>query len=690
MTTLFFDTETYSEVPIGHGTDVYARGAEIMLATYAIDDGPVQHVDFANGETSPQLLSLLEDPSVPVVIQNSFFDRTVMHYAWGLDLPVQRIHDTMVIAMAHGLPGGLDKLGHIFGLEGDQAKDADGKRLIQLFCKPRPKNMKLRRATRETHPEDWAKFIAYARTDIEAMRAVYYKLPKWNYQGEELALWHLDQKINDRGVAIDLELAHAAVGAAAVAQFNLATRTKELTNGEVTAATKRDALLAHILADYGIELLDLKSSTLEKVLAVEGSSLPVEVVELINLRLRSSATSATKYKTLITSTSPDGRLRGMLQFCGALRTGRWAGRKFQPQNLMRVPKYIAKQYDFAVATIKANAVDLFFDNVMEVLGSCVRGAIVAPPGKKLVVADLANIEGRMLAWLAGEQWKLQAFRDFDRGIGEDLYKVAYGKSFNVDPATVGDSSEERQIGKVQELMLGYQGGVGAFLTGAATYSIDLDAMAAAIFHGLPADVVAEAKRAYDWAVKEARTYGLDERTWLTCDSIKRLWRRGHPETVTFWPDLEHAVRQAILYTGTQFECRQLKVLRSGDWLRIRLPSGRQLVYPQPEVDAKGRISYMGINQYSRKWRRLHTYGGKLVENVTQAAARDVLARNMPTAENAGYELVLTVHDEDITEVPDSPEFNVKTLAGIMATIPDWAQGLPLAAAGYECHRYRKG
>jgi DNA polymerase len=691
MTTyLFLDTETYCETPISYGTNRYAADSEIMIITYALDEGPVEVIDLTASEDRMlswrhELVQAMRDPAVIKVIHNSYFDRNVIKFS-GEDIPVEQIHDTMVMAMAHGLPGGLDKLCDIFGVGEELAKNKTGKQLINLFCKPRPKNLKTRRATRETHPQEWQDFIDYAKSDISAMRAVYKLLPKWNYKGEELALWHLDQKINDRGVAVDLTLAHAAIRSADLAQTLLAERTVELTEGEVTATTQRDALLAHILETYDVLLPDMKGSTLERVLK-ESPHLPDVVVELINNRMQASATSSTKYKTLINGTSADGRLRGTLQFCGATRTGRWAGRMFQPQNLMRVPKYLQKQYDFAIETIKANAVDLFFDNPMEVLGACVRGAIIAPPGKKLVIADLSNIEGRMLAWLAGEEWKLQAFRDFDAGKGADLYKLAYAKAFGV-PVEHVDNGDQRHLGKLMELALGYEGGVGAFLTFAAAYGIDLEAMADKAFDNIPADIIAEAMRAYQWAEKEHRTFGLSERAWLTCDAFKRLWRRAHPETASFWRDLENVVKQAITYGGTQFECRKLKVMKTGDWLRICLPSGRQLVYPQAALD-NGKITYMGVNQYTRKWQRLHTYGGKLAENVTQAAARDVIGHGMPLVEAAGYEIVITVHDEDITETPDLPKFNAKHLATLMTTIPSWGSGLPLAAAGFETYRYRK-
>jgi DNA polymerase len=695
-TRLFLDLETYSEVPIANGTHAYAERAEILLFAYALDDGPVSVWDCTAQPFMPDALAdALDDPAVILYAHNSHFDRTILHHQ-GYHLPIARWRDTMVKALAHSLPGALGDLCDILKIPTDKAKDKAGRKLIHLFCKPCPATSKVRRATRETHPAEWAKFIEYAGLDIEAMRAIDKKLPNWNYQGEELALWHLDQTINDRGFLVDLDLAHAAIRAVERAQKILANRANELTDGAVQAATQRDAMLRHLVAAYGIDLPDMQQNTLER--RITDPDLPADLRELLAIRLQASTTSTSKYKTLAKAVSSDGRLRGTLQFNGASRTGRWAGRLFQPQNL---PRPVLKQaaIDQGIEALKADCEDLIFGNVMELTSSAIRGCIIAPKGKKLVVADLSNIEGRVLAWLAGEEWKLRAFRDYDTIIGRDakgkpirkghdLYNLAYAKSFGVDPDAV--SKDQRQIGKVQELALGYEGGVGAFLTFAAIYNIDLEAMGEQAMGTIPANIMAEAVKALEWAKQQNRqTFGLSDRAWLVCDSFKRAWRYSHPAIASFWKDLEEAARMAVVSPGVTYECRMLKLHRGGAWLRIRLPSGRFLCYPIPQVDEAGKLSYMGVNQYSRKWSRLKTYGGKLAENVTQAVARDVLAGSMPAIETAGYRIVLTVHDEIISEAPDTPEFNADHLAGLMATAPTWANGLPLAAAGFEATRYRK-
>jgi DNA polymerase len=690
MTTLWFDCETYSECDLkAHGTHRYAAhpSTEITVAQWAIDDGEPVVMDCTFWTHRGPILALLKDPAVTIVAHNSAFDRTLLRHCWGIDVPVERWQDTMIKAMSHGLPGGLDKIGQIVGLEADLAKDKRGRELIQLFCKPRPKNSILRRATRETHPEQWAEFLEYSRQDIVAMRAIDSKLPSWNYRGghAELALWHLDQRINDRGVAVDTELAVAAIDAVDREQKRLKREMIEATDGLVQSASKRDQLLAFICAEYGVDLPDLKADTLRR--RIEDPDLPDGVRLLLSLRLEATKTSTAKYKALVKATSEDGRLRNTLQFAGAQRTARWAGRIFQPQNMPR-PDMKQHEIDEGIDALKAGCAELFFSNTMRLTANTVRGCIVAPHRKKLTIADLSNIEGRGLAYLAGERWKLKAFADFDAGVGEDLYKVAYGRSFNIDPKEA--TGQKRQIGKVMELGLGYEGGVAAFLTFAAVYNMDLEDLAKAVWATASAEALENAQGMWGWAKKKKRTLGLTMEVYVACEVLKRAWRDAHAATAALWAAAGEAVRLAIKHPGESFPIGQhLKARRDGAWLRIRLPSGRYLCYINPSVDDEGQITYFGVNQYTRQWGRIKTYGGKLIENATQAFARDILAYNMPAIERAGYEIVLSVHDELLTETPDSPEFNADELGRMMATAPSWAPGIPLAAAGFETYRYRK-
>jgi DNA polymerase len=687
----FNDLETYSETPINCGAHRYAEGAEVLLWSYALDDAPVRVWDVTGGARMPSILyDQLADERNEVWFHNGgMFDFVVLQHAGrSLGMPpvaMSRWRDTMVLAYMHSLPGALEKLGTVLGVAEDMQKLKTGKDLVQLFCKPRPANHILRRATRETHPNEWAEFVRYAGGDIIAMRECLAKMPKWNATEREWALWHTDLRINYRGFAIDGQLVTAAIAAADRAQESLADQVQRLTDGDVQRATQRDEMIRHLLLEHGVELPDLRADTLER--RMQDPELPPQVKDLLGVRLQASTTSVAKYKTLAKATSSDGRMRGCLQFRGAARTGRWAHRLFQPGNLPR-PALKQRDIELGIEAVKLGCETLCYGNVMELLSSAVRGAIVAGPGKKLCIADLSNIEGRVCAWLASETWKLQAFRDFDAGRGADLYKVAYAKAFAIKPEDV--QKDQRQIGKVMELMLQYQGGVGAFITGAATYGIDLAAMARAALPSVPADVLREAEGFWEWTKDQKRsTFGLAQEVFVACDALKRLWRRAHPAIDSLWPELEDAVRAAVNEPGAVFQIRRLKVRRVGSWLQLRLPSGRNLSYPMVRIEKDNSISYMGQDQYTRQWKRIKTYGGKLLENVTQAVACDQLGDCMPLIEAAGYPIVLSVHDELLTETPDSDEFSADQLAELMTSDLGWNDGLPLAAAGYETYRYRK-
>lgn len=683
MPYLYCDLETFSPIPIKYGSHRYAEQAEVMLFAYAKGEEPVKVWDVTqNPQMPPDLYAALNDGEVTTVWHNGGnFDRVVLSKAMGITLPIERVHDTMIQAYSHSLPGSLGMLCEVFGIKGDDAKDKEGKRLIQLFCKPRPKSSKLRRATKFTHPADWERFCSYAGRDIAAMRAIHRKMPRWNCIKSEIELWQLDQKINWRGVRMDLDLATGAINAVEEEKIYLAQRTLTITDGEVESATKRDALLKYICESFGVTLPDMQASTLERRIADPDT--PAGLRELLGIRLAATTSSTAKYKTLINSCSSDGRLRGLLQFCGAARTGRWAGRIFQPQNL---PRPTLKQYaiDAAIEAFKQGYADLVCADLMQAASSSLRGCIIAPDGKKLCISDLSNIEGRVLTWLAGEEWKIQAFRDADEGRGYDLYKLAYAKAFNISPDDV--DKDLRQIGKCLELSMGYGGGVGAFAAMALGYGLDLAQLASQAAPSIPADVMEKAIWLREFLNKKKQTSPLPDHVWLVLDSLKQLWRNAHPAIVSLWANVEKAAKKAI--NGQPSTVRGMRFEKVGAWLRIKLPSGRYLSYPSPRVE-NDQISYMGTCPYSRKWKRLKTFGGKLVENIVQAIARDVLADNMPNVEKRGYEIILSVHDELLTETPDSPDYNAKELSDLIATVPLWARGMPLAAAGFEAYRYRK-
>lgn len=327
-------------------------------------------------------------------------------------------------------------------------------------------------------------------------------------------------------------------------------------------------------------------------------------------------------------------------------------------------------------------------DIMHLTASTVRSVIVAPPGKKLVVSDLSNIEGRGLAWLAGEEWKLQAFRDFDAGTGPDLYKLAYAKAFRIEPEDV--TKFGRSVGKVMELGLGYAGGINAFVTFALVYGIDLEEMADTAWDTLPEDILEEATDFVRWLQDKGTRWPMSDRAAIVCESFKRMWRAAHPMTVQLWREMEDGFRSACLHPGTTFRYRGFAFRRDGAWLRIKLPSGRCLCYPQPQVAEDGKtLSFMGTNQFTRKWERIKTYGGRLTENSCQSVSRDFLFDALPGIEAAGYALTMRVHDEVITEAPDTDDYNAEHLSALLAATPPWGTGMPLAAAGFTSLVYKK-
>lgn len=690
--TLWLDLETYSPIDIKSGGHKYAEKAEVLLFAYAVDDGPVTVWDCTQDDTAPaDLVEALKTHTVWA--HNAAFDRTILrHCLPDLCPPLERWRCSSVLALEHSLPASLGQLCEVLKIPTDQAKDKAGKRLIQLFCKPRPSNVRLRRATGETHPIEWERFVSYASADIVAMRECVKRIPNLNFKAAEIALYHLDQRINDRGIAIDLDLARAAVRATEREQARLAERTNALTDGAVGAATQRDALLRYFLEEYRVDLPDLQKASVEKLLA--GGELPTPVQDLLSIRLAASSTSTAKYVKLLDCTSRDGRLRGTLQFCGASRTGRDGGRLFQPQNLPR-GKLKAKQVQQAVAALKADCEDMIYDDVMDVLTDVLRATIIAGMGLKLVVADLANVEGRVAAWLADEHWKLDAFRDYDEIIGiddhgkeirkgHDLYCIAFGRMFNKDPAyVVGD---ERQTGKVAELALAYGGGANAFATFARAYHIDLDEMAVHARAVVPETTWDDAAGLYR---RMSPKFDASELAWVACDSFKRLWRESHPGITGYWAALQTAMLKATHQKEKRFQAGRCEIVCKGNWMFVQLPSGRYLCYPDVRRE-DDKISYMGIDQFTRKWTRIDTYGPKLFENIVQSVSRDLLFSGVTLAESRGYPVIMRVHDELVCETPNTDDFTVAGLAECMTTLPPWAEGLPLAAAGYQDIRYRKG
>lgn len=639
---IYIDFETYNTHDIRLvGTYKYVETCQILLMAYAFDDEPVQLWDATTDEPFPVNLTDRLYGDEPITAHNANFDRLVLEYAHCLPTAISRWRCTMAKAYSLSLPGALGNLGAALGLPEAMLKMTDGKKLIQRFCTPAPSNHKADRYDRHSHPEAWDIFKEYAMQDVDAMRHIDSLLPEWNYSGSELALWHLDQKINDRGFRVDVELAEAAIKAADKAQEQLAAEIDMLTGGKVTRATQRDKLLQHLMDEYDFAMDGLTKADVEAALNSDSVLDPVK--RILVVRQKASKTSVSKYEKVLKTVSTDGRLKGTLQFDGAGRTRRWGGRMFQPQNIAR-PKVSNDEVNAAIAAFKGNYADMIYDNVMAMASNCLRGLIVAGPGKKLVVSDLSAIEGRVIAWLAGEKWKLEAY-----GRGEDLYVLAYAKAFHLSPTSV--TGDQRQIGKVMELALGFQGSKGAFIMMASGYGLELP---------------------------EKQIFPLVQ-----------AWRQSNPNIVKLWYKVEEAAIAAVRTPDTSFKAGRLIFRCIKNWLLMKLPSGQVICYFRPSLDEEGKLRYWGQNQTTRKWEEMHTYGGKLVENATQSVARDILANAMPHAERYGYKIVLTVHDELVCETPDKGSWSVKELSEVLSAPPPWAEGLPLAAAGFEALRYRK-
>ena len=733
MRYLFLDFETFSEANLKKvGSYAYAEHptTEVLICTYAFDDEPVQVWDCTDGSDMPgylhRALRRLVKPNsrIKMVWHNgSMFDRLIMKHCWGFDIPVSNTIDTMIWAFRHALPGSLDALCEVLGVSADNAKDKRGKALIQRFSKPTPKNYKIRRYTAETHPDEWALFIKYAVSDITAMREVFHKLPRWGNSEFEDRVLELDQLINDRGFKVDVALAEAAIEAVEKHKAQLQEEAQRKYGGSLTGndflPILRELAPAH-------RIHNAQKSTLNDLLADD--DLPDDARTIIEMRLGAASTASTKYNPLLLGRSSDDRRRGCLQYGGAKRTLRWAGKGFQPQNLAR-GYYHDDELDKGISALLKGRAHHRFD-VAKLTASTVRSCIIPEAEHKFVVADYSNVEGRGLAWLAGEETALDTFR-----AGLDIYCVTAGKMFGMDPDDIKKNFKEiRQIGKACELGLGYEGGVGAFVTFAKNLGLDLIEMAKTMDGTFPDHIWAATARGYEWArIQEAKrpphpgekddrpSYILDKKVWRTCDAIKRMWRESHPETVAFWRDLKDGILAAVRNPGREFWAgahlrkngeRAIRIWRTvefdssgrkvpGWWLCVELPSGRILSYPgigvsvTKETDEDGRVNtnvrikYQGENQLTRQWTTLYTHGGKACENIVQALCRDLLAYAMINVERGGYPIVLSVHDELVCETPDTPEYTVAELEKLMCALPEWAEGFPLVAEGQELKRYAK-
>ena len=634
MPVLHLDIETYSDLDLPEvGLYRYASdpSTEILMLGWAIDDGPVELFDLAHGWPG-RLRKALSSPTTNVCAFNAQFERVMLRDCLKIDIPIERWHCTMVHGFALGFSGGLGAQAQAVGV--DQQKMEEGRKLIQRFSKPQPDNRKVRRWTRDNDPENWALFGAYCRQDVETERALQEFYDQYPLPDQVWADWELDQLINDRGLPVDRRLVDQALLYADETRKSLLDEIYDLTG--LQNPNSNTQLLAW-LQDHGLDIDNLQAATVARKLKSKSTG-PL-CRRVLELKQQLAKSSVSKFDAFAAATDRDDRIRGTLQYLGASRTGRWGGRLIQPQNFPRPPKGI----DVA-NVIAAILTGRPIDNPLHSLSAALRGVFKAGKGKTLVVADLAGIEGRVLPWLCSFDEKLKKIED-----GLDMYKVAAAGIYRINYEAVSD--EQRTVGKVCELALGYQGSVNALNT-------------------------------------MANAYGLPPYTEQDGYPIVQAWRMANKPITQFWNACQRAARLAIRNRNITYTAGKLVFIADANFLMMILPSGRTLYYYQPMQDENS-ISYMGLNQYTRKWERTDTYGGKFAENATQAVSRDILVHGMRLVEDYGFQIVGHVHDEIITEQRPAKKRSAAVLSNLMSTRPSWAPDLPLAAQGFEADRYRK-
>ena len=648
MRELGIDIETYSSYDLktcGVYRYVEAPDFTILLFAYCVDGGPVTCVDMAQGEQLPaEILDALRDPAVVKTAFNATFERVCIsrYYGWPLMDPSQW-RCTMVAAARMGLPLSLEQCGEALNIE--RGKMAEGAALIRFFSKPNSKGC---RRLPSAAPERWELFKAYNVRDVEVEQAVLAKVRRLAPAAFDERLYTVDQLINDRGVLLDQELAANAMRYDDDYKAALNEEAKQITGCDNPNSPAQ--LKDYLRKRAGINATTLNKSSLdeiERLCAYNPAALRV-----LAIRREMGKTSNKKYAAMLNCVCSDGRVRGLLQFCGAARTGRWAGRLVQIQNL---PQNHLPDIDRARELVKAGDLDDFmcnYSNPTQVLSELIRTAFVASPSRVFHVCDFSAIEARVIAWLAGEQWVLDVFRG-----GGDVYCATASQMFGVEVGKHGPNSELRHKGKIAVLALGYEGGVSA-----------LEAMGGSRM-GLSRDEMRD---------------------------IMRRWRQANPNIVRLWAAIESAAIRAIK-TGQAVTIRR-GIIVDYRWgcLLITLPSGRTLCYPRARVGVEvgdgwrgdhDSIEYEGTNQLTRKWEVVRTYGGKLTENVVQAIARDILGEVLLRAHDAGLDVVFHVHDEIVVDAAEG-----QTLADveqIFSTPIAWCKDLPLKGAGYTTNYYLK-
>lgn len=644
---LFVDIETYSSTDIKAGAFKYVEAPdfEIILVAYAWDDDPVQVLDMTRPAPKHELLvwgkiaEALLDPAVVKVAHNSAFERAAFSRYLRRDLPPEQWEDTMILAAMNGLPMSLDDAGAALQLRDQKIKE--GTALISYFCKPCKPTVANGGRTRNLpkHATDkWERFVEYCRRDVEVCQGIYQRLSRFPVPEWERKVWALDARINERGVLIDPEMVEAAI---AVDEAFREEHTAELQKLTGLDNPNSVAQLKGWLEGVGVSVDSLNKATVTDLRASVPDPTTRRVLELRQLL---GKTSTKKYEAMELSAGADHRVRGLLQYYGAGRTGRWAGRLVQVQNLPQNHLDHIGEVREIVRHRDLETLEMLFDNVPDVLSQLIRTAFIAKPGHTFLVSDYAAIEARVIAYLAGEKWRMDVFAN-----GGDIYCSSASQMFKVPVVKHGVNGHLRQKGKIAELACGYGGGVKALLAFGA------DKM------------------------------GLTEEEM---QDIVTQWRQASPTIPKFWRDTENAAKKALETPGRTFTIPcGVKYMRDADALRCRLPSGRILSYWGARLDNEGNICFMGQNQTTRKWEKMDTWGGKLVENIVQAYARDCLAVALLRLDEAGYKITFHVHDEIIAEAPEGSRW--EDVAEIMGRPIDWAPGLLLRGDGYETKFYMK-
>ena len=649
------DIETYSSVDLAKaGVYAYTEAPDfdILLIGYKYDDEDEVHVidtlavDRDFDEELYEFRQALTDPSIVKTAFNANFERTCLAKWTGAAMPPEEWRCTMIKALTMGLPGNLADVGMALGLPEDKLKDPQGKALIQFFskpCKPTRTNGQRTRNLPAHDPEKWKLFIAYNRQDVVTEQEILKRLAVYKIPDSEQALWSLDQHMNDNGVKLDIPMVEKIV------EYDTQRRQELQEEAQTITGLSNPNSLAQLkkwLASQGVEMASVTKDTIAEALA---GDLPENVRRMLEIRTALGKTSVAKYSTMLTAVCQDHRLRGILQFYGANRSGRWAGRLVQTHNLA---KNSLPDLDLARELAAAGGFDTMqtlFGETAFVFSELIRTAFIPSDGCRFVVSDFAAIEARVISWISGEEWRLEAFR-----AGKDIYCETASQMYKVPVVKHGENGHLRQKGKVAELACGYQGGIGAM------------------------------KR-----MDKGGTIPEEE-----LQAVVDAWRAANPKIPKLWRTCELAAKTAIEEHRTVRIAHGIAFSYINGNLFIKLPSGRKLCYWDTRLkldprDGRDHIVYMGVNQETKQWGETETYGGKLVENIVQATARDCLAVAMTRVSELGYKIVMHVHDEMIVDVPDEDKEAPAVINDIMGQPIDWAPGLPLKGDTYETPFYKK-